>query len=89
MNNTPETDALVPQFLNGGEIPDIFALCRQLERERTKELRSVTPMGFARAFFAANSWGAMAPAATLEPGETRFSFYSQNAKGDSQPPKKD
>lgn len=31
---TPETDALVPQFLSGGEIPDIFALCRKLERER-------------------------------------------------------
>jgi len=36
MNNTPETDALVPQFLNGGEIPDVFALCRKLERERDK-----------------------------------------------------
>jgi len=34
MNNTPETDALVPQFLNGGEIPDVFALCRKLEQER-------------------------------------------------------
>lgn len=31
---TPETDALVPQFLNGGEIPDIFAHCRKLEQER-------------------------------------------------------
>lgn len=31
---TPETDALVPQFLSGGDIPDIFALCRKLERER-------------------------------------------------------
>ena len=31
---TPETDALVPQFLNGGEVPDIFAHCRKLERER-------------------------------------------------------
>ena len=36
MNNQPtlETDALVPQFLNGGEVPDIFAHCRKLERER-------------------------------------------------------
>jgi hypothetical protein len=36
MNNrpTPETDDLVPQFLNAGEIPDVFALCRKLERER-------------------------------------------------------
>lgn len=25
---------MVPQFLSGGEIPDIFALCRKLERER-------------------------------------------------------
>lgn len=33
-NITPETDALVPQFLNGGEVPDIFAHCRKLERER-------------------------------------------------------
>jgi chromosome segregation ATPase len=33
-NITPETDALVPQFLNGGEVPDIFALCRKLECER-------------------------------------------------------
>ena len=32
--DTPETDALVPQFLNGGEVPDIFAHCRKLERER-------------------------------------------------------
>jgi hypothetical protein len=31
---TPETDALVPQFLNGGEVPDVFAHCRKLERER-------------------------------------------------------
>ena len=31
---TPETDALVPEFLNGGEVPDIFAHCRKLERER-------------------------------------------------------
>lgn len=34
MNNTPETDALVSQFLNGGEIPDISAHCRKLEQER-------------------------------------------------------
>lgn len=34
MNNTPETDALVSQFLNGGEIPDISAHARKLERER-------------------------------------------------------
>ena len=34
MSDTPETDALVPQFLNGGEIPDVFALCRKLEQER-------------------------------------------------------
>ena len=33
-NITPETDALVPQFLNGGEVPDIFAHCRKLEQER-------------------------------------------------------
>ena len=33
-NITPETDALVPQFLNGGKVPDIFAHCRKLERER-------------------------------------------------------
>jgi hypothetical protein len=38
MNNTPETDALVPQFLNGGEIPDVFALCRKLERERDEAI---------------------------------------------------
>ena len=31
---TPETDGLVPQFLNGGEVPDVFAHCRKLERER-------------------------------------------------------
>ena len=31
---TPETDALVPEFLNGGEVPDIFAHARKLERER-------------------------------------------------------
>jgi hypothetical protein len=31
---TPETDGLVPQFLNGGEVPDAFAHCRKLERER-------------------------------------------------------
>ena len=37
---TPETDALVPQFLNGGEIPDVFALSRKLERERD-EARAV------------------------------------------------
>lgn len=36
---TPETDALVPKFLSGGEIPDIFAHARKLEQERdeTKE----------------------------------------------------
>ena len=34
MSDTPETDALVPQFLNGGEVPDIFAHCRKLEKER-------------------------------------------------------
>ena len=33
-SDTPETDALVPQFLNSGEVPDIFAHCRKLERER-------------------------------------------------------
>jgi chromosome segregation ATPase len=33
-NITPETDALVPQFLNGGKVPDIFAHCRKLEQER-------------------------------------------------------
>jgi hypothetical protein len=37
---TTETDALVPQFLAGGEIPDIFALARKLERERN-EARAV------------------------------------------------
>lgn len=31
---TPETDALVPKFLDGGEIPDVFAHCRKLEQER-------------------------------------------------------
>ena len=44
MNNTPETDALVPQFLNGSEIPDVFALCRKLERERD-EARAAIPAG--------------------------------------------
>ena len=34
MSDTPETDALVPQFLKGGEVPDIFAHCRKLEQER-------------------------------------------------------
>ena len=34
MSDTPETDALVPRFLAEGEIPDLFALCRKLERER-------------------------------------------------------
>jgi len=33
-SETPETDALIPQFLKGGEVPDIFALCRRLEQER-------------------------------------------------------
>ena len=34
MSDTPETDDLVPRFLTGGEIPDLFAFCRKLERER-------------------------------------------------------
>jgi hypothetical protein len=33
-SDTPETDALVPQFLSGGKVPDIFAHCRKLEQER-------------------------------------------------------
>ena len=40
-NITPETDALVPQFLNGGEIPDIFAHCRKLERERDEAREAI------------------------------------------------
>lgn len=39
MNNTPETDALVPQFLSGGEIPDISAHARKLERERNDAMK--------------------------------------------------
>jgi hypothetical protein len=40
MSDTPETDDLVPRFLTGGEIPDLFAFCRKLERERD-EARAV------------------------------------------------
>jgi len=36
--STPETNALVPQFLNGGEISDLFAHCRRIERERDEAL---------------------------------------------------
>jgi hypothetical protein len=34
MSDTPETDDLIPQFLDCGKIPDVFALARRLERER-------------------------------------------------------
>ena len=47
-NITPETDALVPQFLNGGEVPDIFAHCRKLEKERDEareHLREIKEYG--------------------------------------------
>ena len=37
--STPETDALVPQFLAGSEIPDLFAFCRKLEIERNEARR--------------------------------------------------
>jgi len=37
--NTPETDALIPQFLAGGEIPDILNFCRKMERERDEARR--------------------------------------------------
>ena len=46
--DTPETDALVPQFLNGGEVPDIFAHCRKLEQERDEvreSLKHITEYG--------------------------------------------
>jgi hypothetical protein len=39
MSDTPETDALVPRFLTGGEIPDLFAFCRKLEIERNEARR--------------------------------------------------
>ena len=38
---TPETDALVPQFLNGGKVPDIFAHCRKLEQERDEAMEEI------------------------------------------------
>ena len=47
-NITPETDALVPQFLNGGKAPDIFAHCRKLEQERDEareHLREIKEYG--------------------------------------------
>ena len=47
-SDTPETDALVPQFLNGGEVPDIFAHCRKLEQERDEvreSLKHITEYG--------------------------------------------
>jgi len=57
----------LPLFIGGDNSVDPVRACSQgswLQKlggksERTKELRSVTPMGFARAFFAANSWGAI------------------------------
>jgi hypothetical protein len=44
MTNTPETDSLIPQFLSGSEIPDVFALCRKLERERDEARKSLDEM---------------------------------------------
>jgi len=41
MSDTPETDALVPQFWNCGEIFEVFALCRKLERERDEALEDL------------------------------------------------
>ena len=40
-SDTPETDALVPQFLNGGKVPDMFAHCRKLEQERDEARESL------------------------------------------------
>jgi len=40
MSDTPETDDLVPRFLTGGEIPDLFAFCRKLERERDEAIKA-------------------------------------------------
>jgi seryl-tRNA synthetase len=44
MSDTPETDDLIPQFLAGGEIPDIFALARKLERERDETRKKLEDM---------------------------------------------
>jgi hypothetical protein len=54
----------LPLFIGGDKSVKPERVCSQGswlmklggKSERTKELRSVTPMGFARAFFAANSW---------------------------------